>query len=413
MFDWAESAFTTTIMAAILPVYYASVSASSLPENMRTVYWAYTSAIGLGISALISPAFGVLLDLSPNKKRILFSSTVVACIATACLAMTGPGDYILTSVIYLIAFLAFAFGHVAYNGLLMQLASGDDADMLSSAGFALGYLGGGILFLVNIIMIAKWEAIGFASKLSATHWCFISVAIWVVIFTLPLMLWVKEKPLPPGSVAAKFDLRTIWEVYRQLYDTFREIQKFRDLFIFLCAYWLYSDGIGTIFRMATAFGSEVGVDDSSMMLALLAVQFVGFPATFAFGFLAKKIGAKNSLIVTLVTYSAITILGYFMKTTKDFWMLALLVGLVQGGSQALSRSLFTRLVPKDKANEFFGFYLLSERFAGVLGPLLFGVVSQLSGASRNSILFLIAFFVIGIFLLQKVDFIRGQRVAQK
>lgn len=411
LYDWGQSAFTTTVMVGFLPIYFAEIAGVNLPEHLRTAYWGYISAVGLVLVALISPALGVLADMRASNKKMLaiFAFTGSAFSIALCLMQTG--QWKLTSTIFLVAFVCYAASLVMYDSLLMQIATVEEADTVSSAGYAIGYLGGGVLFVINVIMASKPQWFGLADEWAAMRWSFVTVGIWWAAFTIPLLLYVHERPMPIGAVKPPLTFSLIKTVYVRIVHTFQDIRRYRQLFIFLCAYWLYSDGIGTIFRMSTVFGKEVGLANSTLMMAFIAVQFIGVPSTFFFGWLASKIGAKQSLYITLVVYCFVTILGYFMTEAWHFWALSILVGLVQGGSQALSRSLYTRLVPPAKASEFFGFYSLSERFAGVLGPLLFAIISQMTGHSRNSILFLIAFFIIGIWLLRKVDFEAGRAAA--
>jgi UMF1 family MFS transporter len=304
--------------------------------------------------------------------------------------------------------LGFAGSLVFYDSLLPHIARPEEVDMVSSRGYAIGYLGGGILLAVNLAMIqlAPSETRAMMTRLS-----FLTVALWWFVFTIPLRRIVPE---PPRRIAAGEAGRSpILVSFTRLAHTFREITRFRDLFIFLVAFWFYNDGIGTIIKMATIYGAEIGISQGTLIGTLLLVQFIGIPFAFLFGWLARKIGAKRSIYISLLVYTAIAIAGYFLQKEWQFWALGIAVATVQGGSQALSRSLFSRLVPRSKSAEFFGFFSVSEKFAGIVGPFVFAVVGQLMGSSRLSIVSLVIFFIIGAVLLSRVNEAEGVRVAEQ
>lgn len=408
MYDWANSAFATTIMAAVLPVYYASVAAANLPGNLATVYWAYTTSISLLIAAILSPILGAVADFSGAKKRFLTIFMLLGVTATALLYFVRTGDWLMASIFFILGDLGFAGSLVFYDSLLPHVAGPDEIDQVSSRGYAIGYLGGGLLLAINLamIMLAPQELTGLMTRLS-----FLSVALWWFVFSIPLLKWVSEPPrrIMPGESGRN----PIAVSFKRLGHTFREITRYRDLFIFLVAFWFYNDGIGTIIKMATIYGAEIGIGQTTLIGTLLMVQFVGIPFAFLFGWLAKKIGTKKSIYLSLLVYTGIAIAGYFMQKEWHFWALGLAVATVQGGSQALSRSLFGRMVPKSKSAEFFGFFSVSEKFAGIAGPLIFGLVSQFMGNSRLGIISLILFFIIGASLLTFVNEKEGISVAEK
>ena len=408
MYDWANSAFATTIMAAVLPVYYASVAAANLPGNLATVYWAYTTSISLLIAAILSPILGAIADFSGAKKRFLTIFMLLGVTATALLYFVRTGDWLMASIFFILGDLGFAGSLVFYDSLLPHVAGPDEIDQVSSRGYAIGYLGGGILLAINLamIMLAPQELTGLMTRLS-----FLSVALWWFVFSIPLLKWVSEPPrrIMPGESGKN----PVTVSFHRLGHTFREITRYRDLFIFLVAFWFYNDGIGTIIKMATIYGAEIGIGQTTLIGTLLMVQFVGIPFAFLFGWLAKRIGTKQSIYLSLLVYTGIAIAGYFMQKEWHFWALGFAVATVQGGSQALSRSLFGRMVPKSKSAEFFGFFSVSEKFAGIAGPLIFGLVSQFMGNSRLGIISLILFFIIGAFLLTFVNEKEGISVAEK
>ena len=403
MYDWANSAFSTTVMAAVLPIYYSQVAGSTLEGNLASSYWGYTNTIALLISACLAPILGAIADFSGLKKRLLLSFVAVGVFFTALLYFISTGDWLLASLLFIFSSVGFSGADLFYNSLLPHIATPDEIDQVSTKGYALGYLGGGILLAINIAMI---ELIGgeLAVRLS-----FLSVAVWWAIFTIPLLLNVKEPPVYHQESAL---INPVAAGFQQLRGTFNDLKQYRQLLLFLIAFWIYNDGIGTIIKMATIYGAEVGISRTDLIGALLLTQFVGIPFAIGFGHLAKLFGTKHSIYIGLVVYTLISIAGYFLSTALHFWMLAFMVGTVQGGTQALSRSLFGLMSPKTKTAEFFGFYGMSSKFAGIIGPLLFAVVGQITGSSRLSIVALVIFFIMGGIVLSLVDEEEGIRVAR-
>jgi len=412
MYDWANSAFATTIMAAVLPIYFVSVAGADLPGNRATNYWAYTSAASLLVIALASPLLGAMSDYLGARKRFLAAFMLLGASGTAALWFVERGDWALASMLFLVGNVGFAGSLVFNDALLPHIAPPEEVDRASAAGYALGYLGGGILLIVNLLMIQMPGAFGFADAAEGTRWAFVTVGIWWAIFSIPVLRSVPEPPreLRAGETGREHPVRV---AFGRLRETFGEIRQYPDLFRFLIAYWLYADGIGTIIKMATAYGTEIGIGQSDLIGALLLVQFVGIPFTFAFGALAGRLGAKRGIYLALAVYTVISIAGYWVSQPWHFWALALAVGMVQGGAQALSRSLYAVMIPPGKSSEFFGFFSVSEKFAGIAGPLLFGIVGQVTGTSRLGILALIVFFVGGMILLAPVDVERGRRAAMR
>lgn len=408
MYDWANSAFATTIMGAVLPVYYATVAAADLPGNSATVYWAYTTSISLLLAAIISPILGALADFSGSKKRLLALFAFFGILGTALLYFVKTGDWLMASIFFIVGEIGFAGSLVFYDSLLPHITSGEEMDQVSSKGYAMGYLGGGILLAVNLamIMLAPKELTGLMTRLS-----FLSVAVWWFVFSIPLMKHVPEPGRRIFSGEEKFN--PLEASFKRLARTFKEITTYKQLFIFLVAFWFYNDGIGTIIKMATIYGAEIGIGQTTLIGTLLMVQFVAIPFAFLFGWLAKKIGTKRAIYLSLLIYTCIAMAGYFMQEEWHFWALGFAVATVQGGSQALSRSLFGRMMPKSKSAEFFGFFSVSEKFAGIAGPFVFGIVGQLVGHSRLSIVSLIIFFIIGGVLLTRVDVEEGIAIAKR
>jgi UMF1 family MFS transporter len=405
MYDWANSAFATTVMAAVLPVYYSQVAGAELPGNTATAYWGYTTAGALLITALLAPIMGAIADYSGVKKKLLLTFAALGIFATALLYFVTTGDWLMASLFFILGNIGFAMSEVFYNSLLPHVAGPEKIDQVSTKGYALGYLGGGILLGINVLMIELMS-----DTLLATRLSFVTVSIWWAIFTIPILRNVRE---PKVKEYIGPHMNPFTGGFKRISATFKELRSYRQLFLFLVAFWIYNDGIGTIIKMAAIYGAEIGIDQTALIGALLMTQFVGIPFSFAFGRLATYIGAKNSILLGLFVYTMISIGGYFMQTALQFWILAFLVGTVQGGTQALSRSLFGSMLPKSKTGEFYGFYGMSSKFAGIAGPLVFAIVSQLAGSSRLSIISLIVFFIVGGILLSRVDEKKGIEIAQE
>jgi len=411
MYDWANSAFATSIMAAVLPVYYTSVAAGNLAPNIATAYWGFTSSISALLAAIISPILGAIADIRGSKKRFLTIFMILGVTGTSLLYFIQSGDWLVASIFFVFANIGFAGSLVYYDSLLPHVARPDEIDQVSSRGYAMGYIGGGILLAVNLVMIQFLPAwVPGLDKGLMTRLSFVTVGIWWLIFTFPLLLRVKEPPrrFEVGEETS----RPIAASLRRLGKTFKEIRHYRDLSMGLLAFWVYANGIGTIIVMATAYGNELGFSQNTLIGTLLMVQFLAAPFAILFGRLAKRIGTKKSIYIALAIYTLIAIVGYFLYKEWQFWALGAAVATVQGGSQALSRSLIGKMMPKSKSAEFYGFFSVFEKFASILGPAIFGVISTIMGHSRLSIVSLIVFFIAGIYILTRVNVERGVSVAQ-
>jgi len=320
---------------------------------------------------------------------------VLGCAATAGLALVGQGHWVGAALLYLVASLGFWGGIVFNDSLLLHVAEPGEYDLVSGYGYAMGYLGGGLLFAVNVAMTLKPALFGLADSAAAVRVSFVMVGIWWLVFALPLAFWVRERESGPRVPA----LTAVRQGLVELRETLRAIRRYRPILWFLAAYWLYIDGVNTIIKMAVDYGLSLGFEASSLVAALLLTQFVAFPAALAFGWLGKRIGARRGIFLALAVYAGITCYAYFIQDARDFYVLAVAVGLVQGGVQSLSRSYFGRLVPEGKSSEFFGFYNMMGKFAAVLGPLITGVVARVTGDSRLSILSIVVLFIAGGALL--------------
>jgi len=409
MYDWANSAFATTIMAALLPPYFSGVAAANLDPARASSIWGYAVSIAMLCTAFLGPILGAAADYSGGKKRYMSGFLVVAVVFTACLYMVQQGDWLMAVVFYVLASIGNAGANIFYDSLLPHVARPDEIDRVSAKGYALGYLGGGILLLINLVWYMQPTLFGLPDANTAVRVAFLSVAVWWVVFSIPIFRHVPE---PPRSAPPGWHGNALKEGLGRLGQTFAAIRQYRQLLKFLVAFWLYADGIGTIIKMATIYGAEIGIGTADLAGALLLTQIVAFPMTFLFGRLARRIGTKEAIYLSLAVYTFISIGGYFMSQPWHFWVLAGLVGTVQGGSQALSRSLFGSMCPRDRSAEFFGFYDISSKFAGIAGPLLFGVTAAIAGTSRWSIVSLVVFFVAGGLLLSRVDVDEGRAVAR-
>jgi UMF1 family MFS transporter len=415
LYDVANSAAVTSVLTALLPIYFAKVAAADLAPALATQRFALATTAGLTAVALLAPVLGTLADVRPVKKRLLAGFAGLGAGATGLLFLVGHGDWLLAAALVVALNGGLSGSFVPYDALLPHVAARDELDRVSSAGFALGYLGGGLLLAAQLAWITRPALLGLPGGEGVTpdqatlptRVAFLSVAVWWVAFTLPLLLRVREPP-----VLAHAEGPALAVTLGRLTRTFRALGDHPDALRMLVAFLVYSDGIGTIIRMAAIYGTELGLARGVVIASILLVQLVGVPCAFAFGALAARFGAKRMILAGLAVYAGVAVLGYFTRTARDFVALALLVGVVQGGTQALSRSLFASMVPRHLSGEFFAFFAVSEKFAGILGPALFAAAIALTGSSRTAILSVIGFFVAGAALLATVDVAAGREAAR-
>jgi MFS transporter, UMF1 family len=410
MYDWANSAMVTTIITAVFPTYFVKVAAGGLGESHATYQLAITTTIALAISAVLAPILGAAADQGGIRKRLLAVSLAIGAVAVGLMFFIEAGEWVYAAWLFGIANLAVNVSFVFYDAFLPHVAREEEMDRVSTAGYALGYVGGGLLLALNLAWILKpgWfglpsgEGLTPAQATLPTRLAFLSVAVWWVGFSIPFFRRVPEPPALGGNRVS------LAETFTELGRTFSRLRSYRDAFLLLIAFLIYNDGVGTIIRMATAYGTELGIGRDALIGSIMIVQFVGIPFAFLFGALAGRITAKRAVFVGLVVYGAISVLAFYMTSATHFLILALLVGTVQGGVQALSRSLFASMIPRERSAEFFGFFAVVEKFAGIFGPLLFAQVIAATGSSRNAILSIIGFFVVGGALLHFVNVERGQ-----
>ncbi len=402
LYDFANSAFATTIVAGFFPVFYSHLS-GELSVKDSQFWFNITLAVGSIVVALASPVLGAIADHGGKRKKFLASFAMLGILMSVGLAWVGAGMWWMALLVYGLGQVGFAGANTFYDSLIIDVSPPDDIDLVSGFGYAMGYVGGGLLFLVNVLMVTRPDWFGIADAGTALSLSFVSVGIWWLVFSLPLLLVIKENKAEVDlSAAASIRLGL-----RQLRITFGEIRQLKTALLFLVGYWLYIDGVGTIYKMAVFFADRVlGLPSDSLITALLLTQFVAFPSALGFGWLGKKLGPKTGILIGLVTYVAVILYAWgWLETSKDFYVLAVAIGLVQGGVQSLSRSLFTRLIPRSKTTEFFGFFNMVGKFASILGPLLMTLVPVVFAVSseKDSILVLILLFVAGGALLWKVN----------
>jgi MFS transporter, UMF1 family len=419
LYDFANSAFITIIITSVFPIYYGKFAAAGLPPQTAEFRFSLATTLGLIIIAVLAPILGAVADFAPIKKRMIARFLTLGLVSVALMFFIQRGNWLLALILFVIANFGANGSFVFYDALLPHLASDEEMDRVSTAGYALGYIGGGLLLALNLLFLMRPGWFGFPTGDNLTPaqetlpWriCFLSVAVWWGLFAIPLFRRVPE-PVIRFKAEESHAQSPIKAAFTRLGETFHELKKLKNAFLMLIAFLIYNDGIGTIIRMATLYGTGIGIGQSDLISAILITQFVGIPFAFLFGFLAGKIGAKQSIFLGLVVYTGISVVGYYMKDARDFLLLAILVGMVQGGTQALSRSLFASLIPRHKAGEFFGFFAVVEKFAGIIGPLVFGLMIAATGSSRNAILSVIAFFFVGGIILCFVNVAEGQRIAR-
>jgi UMF1 family MFS transporter len=355
-----------------------------------------TSGLASLCIALLAPVLGAIADRGGARLRLLMTFTVLGSLATIALALVPQGQWWLAATLFLAASLGFWGGIVFNDSLLLHVAEPAEYDLVSGFGYSLGYLGGGLLFAFNVLMTLKPQWFGLADAAEAVRWSFVSVGAWWIVFALPCALWVREKRVDQRRLPAA---EAVVAGFRELGGTLREISRYRPLLWFLAAYILYIDGVNTIIKMAVDYGLSLGFEQSHLIKALLLTQFVAFPAALAFGWLGGKIGARRGIFLALAVYLGATCYAYFLTEARDFYVLAFVVGLVQGGIQSLSRSYYGRLVPEGKSSEFFGFYNMMGKASAIVGPALVGIVAAATGDSRLSILSIVLLFIAGGTLL--------------
>ena len=400
LYDWANSVFATTVMAGFFPVFFKEYWSAGQEVTFSTAYLGFANAISAAMIAVILPFLGALVDVRPWKKRAVLFFTLLSAVTTVFLASVGKGDYALAAILFCIASAGFNGACAIYDSLLPSVTNDENTDFVSLLGYSLGYLGGGVLFTLNVAMYLYPAMFGLADGLAGIRASFISVAVWWIVFSLPLFLFVKEAQPERETVTAGDAIR---KSLATLKGTTKHIIAERNLLLFVLAYWLYIDGIYSVVKMAVDYGVSLGFDSRELIKALLVTQFVGFPAALAYSKLGSRFGARRAILFGLYGYVAIVLWASVMSSAWEFFALAAFIGLVQGGVQALSRSYFVGLIPKEKSGEYFGLLNLVGKFASIGGPALVATVAAITHSSRLSIASLVILFVIAVILLRMID----------
>jgi UMF1 family MFS transporter len=408
LYDWANSAFATSVMAGFFPVFFKQYWGTGVEVTTSTFRLGMANSMASLVVAVLAPVLGAIADRGGAKTRFLLFFAGMGIIMTGGMFFVAEGAWQVAVLLYVLGIIGFSGGNVFYDSLIVDVSPPDRTDMVSSLGFSLGYLGGGLLFAMNILMTLKPASFGLADAGVAVRISFLNVAIWWAIFSIPIMIFVKE----PATAHRTSGWAMVGAGFRQLRKTFGEIRKLRLVFLFLIGYWLYIDGVDTVIRMAVDYGMSLGFEANSLIVALMITQFVGFPAAIAFGKLGEKLGTKAAILLGIAVYVGVTVWALFMDRTAEFYALAVIVGLVQGGVQSLSRAFYARIIPANKAAEFFGFYNMLGKFAAVIGPFLVGWVGVLTGNPRIAIFSIIILFLGGGVILYMVDEREGARMAR-
>ena len=413
LYDVANSAWITTVMTTVFPPFFVALAVGAgLADPVARSRFAFASSFSVVLAGLVGPLIGAIADFRGNKKAFLGAFVAAGVASTAAMTFISSGHWVFALATFVLGKVAVMSSLAFYNALLPAVAGPDEVDRVSTAGFALGYLGGGLLLAVNLVVIAAPQRFFLPDADAAVRVSFLSVAVWYALFSIPLFRRVKE-PRPRLEKGESPTERLARVAVRRLATTFRDLRTHRDAGFLLLAFLVYNDAINTIIAMAVIFGGEIGIPLPAMMATLVVVQLVGVPFSFLFGLLADRIGAKRAIFIALAVYSAISVYAFALRTATQFLVMGVLVGMVQGGAQALARSLFATLIPRHKAGEMFGFFGVFDRFGGAIGSFVFGVMLAATGSSRPAILTLVVFFALGALLLSRVDVERGRRLARE
>lgn len=407
MYDWANSAYATAVLAGFFPLFFKEYWSVDTEATTSTFQLGLANSLASTVIVILAPVLGAIADAGGTRKKFLAVFALLGIIMTTGLYFAGQGETTLALVFFTLASIGFSGSVVFYDSLIVSVTDEKNYDLVSAWGYALGYLGGGLLFAGTVVMTLWPESFGLANQTQAVKVAFLIVAVWWLVFSLPLFLYVPEqdgtRPPHTGMI--------VMAGLRQLVTTFHKVRRLRFVFLFLVAYWLYIDGVDTIVRMAVDYGMSLGFSPANLITALLITQFVGFPAAIAFGLLGERIGPKRAILFAIFVYFLLTVWAFFLDSIVEFYVMAIIIGLVQGGVQSLSRSLYARLIPASQSAEFFGFYNMLGKFAAILGPLLVGLVGMATGSSRLGMVSISILFVLGGILLYSVDIEKGKEMA--
>jgi UMF1 family MFS transporter len=397
LYDWANSAFALSVLAVLFPLVLGNhwgVDDGGVSATIRLGWITFSASV---IVFLIAPVLGTIADTGGYRKRFLLLFAIIGAVATAGLGFVGQGDWPLALGLYLIASVGFYSSVVFYDSLLIDVTEPRNYSFVSTLGFSVGYLGGAALLALHLWMLKSPQTFGLENATEAFSYAFISVGIWWLVFLLPLIFFVSERhssiEVPDHAIRA---------AYAELKSTVHKISQYRNVTVFLGGYWLYIGGVFTVIFMAVNYGQRLGFEDSDLVLALLIANFVGFPATLVYGLLAHRFGAKKGLYFALFAYVGACLWAIQMTDVREFYIMSIVIGLVQGGVQGLSRSVYASLIPADQPGEFFGFYSMTTKFAHVLGPAMVAIAAMLSDDPKWVLLALMPMFLAGALLLSLV-----------
>ena len=416
LYDWANSAFATTVMAGFFPIFFQEYWSNSDNVSLSTFYLGLGNSIASIIVALLAPILGAIADRGSFKKKFLIFFAFLGIVMTLALGFIAQGMWPIALLVYIFATIGFSGANIFYDSLLPSISNDNNIDKVSALGFSLGYLGGGILIIINAAMVNFPSFFGLSSAVEATQYSFISVAIWWAIFSIPLLVFVKEE-----KVNEKESIKdSVKNGIIQFKNTFQDIKKLKVVATFLLAYWLYIDGVDTVVRMAAAFASTLEFSTQDIIIALVLIQLVAFVATLIYIRISNYIGLKNGIYLGILGYIVIIICGFFVENVSQFYIVAFLIGCFQGGIQSISRSLYSRIIPENKAAEFYGFYNMLGKFAAVFGPVLMGSVTLILSnnfddeitAARYGLLSIMILFILGAYVFSKVDIKEGEEIAK-
>ncbi|MCK5351269.1 MFS transporter [bacterium] len=408
LYDFGNSAFATTVMAGFFPIFFKEYWSVGVDVTESTFKLGLANSIAGILVLLLAPALGAMADIGGARKRFLVAFTAMGCAMTIALFFVGQGNWVLAAAFFVAGTIGFAGGSAFYDSLIIDVTQEDKVDLVSALGYAFGYLGGGLLFSVNVVMVLKPGLFGLLDKAQAIRVSFLMVGLWWAVFTVPLLIYVKEaRPERSGPWTG-----VVKEGFGQLAETFRQVRHLKVVSLFLLGYWLYIDGVYTIIRMAIDYGMSIGLDSNRLILALLVVQFVGFPAAIAFGKLGQRLGPRTGIYIAISVYILITVWAYFLDSEVEFFAMAAAIGLVQGGIQSLSRSFYVRIIPRQQSAEFFGFYNMVGKFAAVLGPFLVGWTALVTGDPRKGMFSITVLLLLGGILFFFVDEDKGREMVR-
>ena len=405
LYDWANSAYATVVLAGFFPLFFKEYWSDTANVSTSTFQLGMTNAVASTVIVILAPVLGAIADAGNLKKRLLMIFALLGIVMSAGLYFVAQHETILALTLFAFSVIGFSGSIIFYDSLLTDVAEEKNYNTASSFGYALGYLGGGVLFAVDVYMTLNPELFGFKDSTEAVKFSFLTVSLWWFVFSIPLFINVPEIKKSEVKLG-----KVIFNGLKQLKSTFQVIKKLRMVLLFLVAYWLYIDGVDTVVRMAVDYGMSLGFNSGDLITALLITQFVGFPAAIGFGYLANYIGTKRGILIAIFIYFLMTIWASQISSVNEFYLLAVTIGLVQGGVQALSRSFYAGIIPKHQSAEFFGFYNMLGKFAAVLGPIMMGVVSLLTQSPRLSILSISILFIAGGILLYYVDEVKAKEM---